>query len=249
MKPFRTLGKVRTPDGSQLTLHEHDGQFHLKLAGRQLMSTTSTLSERLLAELGCEALPVGTHPRILIGGLGIGFTLKHVLELAGKSAAVHVAELIPEVVAWNREFLGAVNGVLLDDKRVEVFVEDVFDVIRRGGNAKYDAILLDVDNGPTSFVQTKNSRIYDPRGFELIARALKSGGRVAFWSAVEERGFFRDLSRAGFKVSAHESKAHERAKRSEHWIYVGVAEAGAPTAVTPSSPPRGRKAARRGSAS
>jgi spermidine synthase len=221
MKPFRTLGTVRTPDGSQLTLHEHDGQFHLKLAGRQLMSTTSTLSERNLAEIGCLNLPGIAHPRILIGGLGIGFTLKRVLELANKVATVHVAELLPEVVAWNREFLNAVNGALLDDPRVEVFVADVYDVIKRGGKSQYDVILLDVDNGPTSFIQTKNARLYDRRGFGMIRSALKPGGRVAFWSAVEEPGFFRDLSGAGFKVQAYDSKAHERAKRSEHWIYVG----------------------------
>lgn len=221
MKPFRTLGTVRTPDGSQLTLHEHDGQFHIKLAGRQIMSTTSTLSERYLAELGCGNLHGVAHPRILIGGLGLGFTLKRVLELANKAAIVHVAELLPEVVAWNREFLGAVNGALLDDPRVEVFATDVFNIIKRAGPLQYDVILLDVDNGPTSFIQSRNARLYDRRGFGLIHRSLKPGGRVAFWSAVEEKAFFRDLSHAGFKVRAYESKAHERAKRSEHWIYVG----------------------------
>lgn len=221
MKPFRTLGTVRTPDGSQLTLHEHDGQFHIKLAGRQIMSTTSTLSERHLAELGCQHLHGIAHPRILIGGLGLGFTLKRVLELANKTAIVQVVELLPEVVAWNREFLQTVNGALLDDPRVEVLVADVFNIIKRGGRPQYDVILLDVDNGPTSFIQAKNERLYDRRGFGLIHGALKPGGRVAFWSAVEERAFFRDLTKAGFKVQAHDSKSHERAKRSEHWIYVG----------------------------
>lgn len=219
MKPFRTLGAVRTPDGSQLTLHEHDSQFHIKLAGRQIMSTTSTLSERNLAEIGCVYLSGIAHPRILIGGLGLGFTLKRVLELANKVATVHVVELLPEVVAWNREFLRAVNGALLQDPRVEVFVADVFNIIKRGGRAQYDVILLDVDNGPTSFIQSKNERLYDRRGFNLIRASLKPGGRVAFWSAVEERGFFKDLTKAGFTVQAHDSKSHERAKRSEHWIY------------------------------
>src|SRR5205807_5706850 len=98
--------------------------------------------------------------------------------------------------------------------------EDVFDVIRRGGTAPYDAMLLDVDNGPTSFVQPKNSRLYDRHGFHLIARALKPGGRATFWSAAEERVFFRRLTQAGFKVEAVGAKAHDRAKRFSHWIYV-----------------------------
>lgn len=245
MKPFRTLGTVRTPDGSNLVLHEHDGQFHLKLNGRQLMSTTSTLSERVLAEIGCRNLQGVPHPRILIGGLGIGFTLKRVLELTGKAATVHVSELLPEVVAWNREFLGAVNGALLDDPRVEVFVEDVFHTIERGGAAQYDAILLDVDNGPTSFVQKKNFRLYDRRGFSLIRRSLKPTGRVAFWSAVEEPAFFRDLSNAGFKVQSFDAKAHERAKRNEHWIYVGEIAPRAPKPEKPSKTKDGFKKSRR----
>ena len=184
------------------------------------MSTTSTTSELLLAQLACEPFTGVPHERVLIGGLGLGFSLKRVLEMVGKGATVHVAELLPEVVAWNRELLGKVNGALLDDSRVKVFAEDIFDVIRRGGTAPYDAMLLDVDNGPTSFVQPKNSRLYDRHGFHLIARALKPGGRATFWSAAEERLFFRRLTQAGFKVEAVGAKAHDRSKRFAHWIYV-----------------------------
>ena len=103
---------------------------------------------------------------MLIGGLGLGYSLQRVLELVGPNATVHVAELLPEVVAWNREFLGSVNGELLNDPRVKVLVRDVFEVIRQAPKPSYDAILLDVDNGPTSFVQAKNSRIYKRSGFE-----------------------------------------------------------------------------------
>ena len=118
MKPFRNLAQTRTPDGSQFTLHEHDGEFFLKLNGRQLMSTTSTTSELLLAQLPCQRLRGQAGSRVLIGGLGLGYSLRRVLELVGPGATVQVAELLPEVVAWNREFLGAVNGALLDDPRV-----------------------------------------------------------------------------------------------------------------------------------
>jgi spermidine synthase len=218
-KPFRNLAQTRTPDGSVFSLHEHDGEFFLKLNGRQLMSTTATTSEIMLAELPCRRF--GLRPvRVLIGGLGLGFSLRRVLELTGPAAVVEVAELLPEVVAWNREFLRGVNGALLDDKRVKVLTTDVFKVIRNAPKATYDAILLDVDNGPTSFVQAGNSRLYDPRGFSHIRRVLKSDGQVAFWSAVEERGFIESLERGGFNAHATPVKAHERAKRLAHVIYL-----------------------------
>lgn len=220
MIPFRNLAQTRTPDGSQFTLHEHDGEFFLKLNGRQLMSTTSTTSELLLAQLPCKGLSRLRDACVLIGGLGLGFSLRQVLEMARPDTTVQVAELLPEVVAWNREFLGAVNGKLLNDPRVKTIVGDVFKVIQKAGKAAYDAILLDVDNGPTSFIQPKNSRLYDRHGFKLIARALKPGGKVAFWSACEEPSFVNSLKRAGFAVEAFPAKAHERAKRAEHVIYV-----------------------------
>ena len=220
MKPFRNLGQTYTPDGSQFALFEHDGEYFLKLNGRQLMSTTSTTSELLLAQLPCKGLGNRPDVRVLIGGLGLGYSLRRVLELVSPTATVEVAELLPAVVEWNREFLGAVNGALMDDPRVKVIVGDVFDVIRRAKNASYDVILLDVDNGPTSFVQSQNSRLYDRRGFGLISRTLKPGGKVAFWSACEEPGFLQSLAYAGFKAEAIPAKANERSKRDAHVIYV-----------------------------
>ena len=219
MKPFRTLAETRTPDGSRLNLHEHDGEFFMKLDGRQLMSTTSTSSELLLAQESCADLARHDNPRVLIGGLGLGFSLKRVLELSGPRAQVEVAELLPEVVTWNREFLRPINGGLLDDPRVKVVIADVFAVIARAPGA-YAAILLDVDNGPTSFVQKDNSRLYDRRGLKLIYRALAPGGRVAFWSAVDEPDFPRALTRAGFTIKIFPAKPHDRSKQSPHRIYV-----------------------------
>jgi len=185
------------------------------------MSTTATESELLLAQLPCDGLRGRADTCVLIGGLGLGFSLRRVLALVGRHARVQVAELLPEVVAWNREFLREVNGRLLDDRRVEVIAGDVFDVIRRAGPAAYDAILLDVDNGPASMVQAKNRRIYDRRGLGMIARALKPGGKVAFWSPGEEPGFTRGLAYAGLKAEAFPVRAHERAKRAAHVIYLG----------------------------
>jgi spermidine synthase len=231
LKPFRTLAETKTPDGSRLTLHEHDGQHYLKLNGRQLMSTDSITSELQLADLACTGLHGRADVRVLIGGLGLGFSLQRALALVGRHAKVQVAELLAEVVRWNREFLQRVNGALLDEPRVEVIVGDVFNVIRKARSEWYDAILLDVDNGPTSLVQKRNAAIYDKRGFGLIKRALKIGGKVAFWSACPEPMFANSLKRAGFAVEAVPARAHERAKRAAHMIYVGE------RTLTPEAPP------------
>jgi spermidine synthase len=220
MKPFRTLAETRTPDGSRLTLHEHDGEYFMKLNGRQLMSTSSTASELLLAHEACASLRGLPNVAVLIGGLGLGFTLKRVLELVRRGSKVEVAELLEEVVRWNRELLTPVNGKLLHDHRVKIVITDVFSVIKRSAHAHYDAIMLDVDNGPTSFVHSKNSRLYNRRGLGLIRHALKPGGRVAFWSAVEEPEFPGQLKRAGFNVEVLPAKAHERARQWPHRIYV-----------------------------
>ena len=184
------------------------------------MSSTSTTSELLLAELPCEGLRSRPHARVLIGGLGLGYSLKRTLELVGPAAKVDVAELLPEVVAWNHDFLSELNGPLLKDPRVKVIVGDVFEVIRTAGKEYYDVILLDVDNGPTSFVQAKNSRIYKRNGLDLISGSLRPGGKVAFWSACEEPSFIQKLTSAGFFVEAVPAKAHDRAKRAAHVIYL-----------------------------
>jgi spermidine synthase len=175
----------------------------------------------MLADKACGGLTSRNSARVLIGGLGLGFSLKRALELTNKTAVVHVAELVPEVVEWNREVLRKVNGALLDDSRVQIFAEDVFALIRGAANERYDSILLDVDNGPTSFVQPKNSRLYTRTGLNTIRKALTPGGRVAFWSAEPEPGFREALTRAGFHATEFPAKAHDRAKRSAHAIYVG----------------------------
>ena len=174
----------------------------------------------MLAQLACARLSGKPEVRVLIGGLGFGFTLRRVLELVGADARVQVAELLPEVVAWNREFLSTVNGLLLNDSRVEVFVEDVFQVIARAPAAHYDAILLDVDNGPIAMVQDGNERLYQAQGFVAIIRALKPGARVTFWSASSDQRFEKKLVKAGFKVSVVPCKAYPQAKRCTHTIFV-----------------------------
>ncbi len=222
MKPFVTIAQVRMPGGGQLALLEHDGEHYMKLNGRQIMSTYATASELALAQHSCARLARYPEPRILIGGLGLGYTLKRVLELVGKNAVVHVGELLPEVVAWNRELLRKVNGKLLDDPRVEVFVGDVFALLRKSATPRYDAILLDLDNGPVSMMKPENSRVYDRQGFARITSALLPEGCAAFWSASEDFSFVNRLNRAGFQVETFAAPNHERAKQAVHRIYVAT---------------------------
>ena len=186
MKPTRTLGETKTPDGSRFSLHEHDGDYFLKINGEQLMSSTWTLSERLLADIGCPGVPPVEAKRILIGGLGLGFSMKRALEITGPDAEIVVAELLPEVADWNREHLQHVNGHLMKDPRVEIYLGDVYQAIleaAKGKRKKWDAILLDTDNGPTSLIQPQNKQMYDRRGFGVIFESLASGARAAFWAA------------------------------------------------------------------
>ena len=220
MKPFVTLARALTPGGAALTLHSRDTHFFLRVNGQPLMATNAVESEKMLAQLACAHLRGPTPARVLIGGLGFGFTLRRVLELAGSDAIVQVAELLPEVVAWNREFLGPVNGLLLDDPRVRISIEDVFETITRAPAAHYDAMLLDVDNGPVAMVQDGNARLYQPRGFVAITRALKPGGRVTYWSAGPDDAFARRLAKAGFSVEVVPAPACARAKRRAHTIFV-----------------------------
>ena len=220
MKPFHLLAQSSTPEGAELTLHAHDTHFYLRVNRQPLMGTNASESEKVLADLACARLSGKDDARVLIGGLGFGFTLRRVLERVGKGARVQVAELLPDVVAWNREFLSEVNGLLLDDVRVEVVVEDVFKVISRAPKGHFDAILLDVDNGPIAMVQDGNARLYQAQGFAAITHALKPGGRVTFWSASTDHAFAKRLAKAGFTVETVAAKAYPQAKRSSHTIFV-----------------------------
>lgn len=217
MKPTTTLAACRAPDGAQLLLQQHDGHYYLRVNGVQLMSTTASLSERQMAELACARIPA-RQPRVLIGGLGFGFTLGRVLELCPHDAVVDVAELLPEVIDWNRRFLGEVNGRLLEEPRVRIHCTDVAAMIAGGG--PYHAILMDVDNSPDPLVQQGNARLYDRGGISRIKAALQPGGRVVFWSANPDQGFARSLERAFGNVSCVGAKAYPKAKRFTHTLFV-----------------------------
>lgn len=218
MKPSVVLAEALLPDHTKLSLRRHDGHYHLRVGGELLMSTTATASEARMAELAHQK--VGNGGRVLIGGLGFGFTLRRVLELFGVDVRVQVAELLPEIISWNRAHLSEVNGRLLDDPRVEILLEDVFSVLSRAAPRSYDAVMLDVDNGPEALVDPRNRRIYEDRGLARLARAMRKGGRAVFWSGVRDHGFLERLVRAGFDAQAIGAKAYPQAQRLTHTLFI-----------------------------
>ncbi|MEI6568579.1 MAG: spermine synthase [Verrucomicrobiota bacterium] len=220
MKPNIKLAETTTPDGGRLILWEHDGSYCIRLNGQDLMHSKTTSSELQLGELGAEVLELQPQPLCLVGGLGLGFTLKSLLANGGAGARIQVAELIPEIVEWNRTLLAHVNGSLLNDRRVEVVLKDVWSVLMNSAPAQYDVLALDVDNGPTAMVQKQNSRLYSRKGLQRIATVLKPEGRALFWSAREEPAFAERLARAGFKVRVVPALLYPSAKRFSVSIYV-----------------------------
>jgi spermidine synthase len=216
MKVTTTLASCHTPDGALMVLQQHDGQHYLKVGGVPLMSTTASYSEQQMAELACASLPA--KPRILIGGLGFGYTLRRVLELCPPDAIVDVAELLQEVIDWNREFLKDVNGLLVDDPRVEVHRVDVHELLN--GKHRYHAILLDVDNSPDPLVQQGNARLYNRGGLNRTKAALHPKGRVVFWSANRDKHFAESLGRVFKQVECVGAKAYPQAKKITHTLFV-----------------------------
>ncbi len=220
MKPSLTVATTRNAKGGVLSLHQHDGEYLLKFNGCLLASSAAAASESLLAELACSGIRGNPVSKVLVCGLGLGFPLKRVLELVGVNARVHVAEPVQEIVDWNRDLLEGLNGRLLRDRRVEVFVEDVFNLVERARDAKYDAVLLAVDSGPLALGSGGRPRLHEPGRLAMIRRALKPTGRVAFWSADEDPEFFERLGKSGFRVEAVGARSHAAAKRITHRIYV-----------------------------
>ncbi|MFZ5875898.1 MAG: spermine synthase [Nitrospirota bacterium] len=215
------MAETTLAGGATLSLCTRDGQYSLRVGGRELMGTVAVNSELRLADLGCETLGTKRGARVLIGGLGLGFTLRRVLERVGRDARVAVAELLPAVVDWNRTYLQSINGKLLDDPRVNLMIEDVLTVLAHAKPGQYDVILLDVDNGPpASIIDPATSRLYADDGFAVVSRALRIGGRAVFWSASADRAFVKRLTKAGFRATAVGAKAHPRAKRDTHTLFV-----------------------------
>jgi spermidine synthase len=218
MKPWITAGEAISPDGTRLELVEHDGEYVIKADDLPLMSTRMHFSEVELARLVCNKLKPGA--KVMIGGLGLGYTLRSTLDLIPKDATAVQVELVPEVIEWNRGPLGPFADHPLKDKRTKLVQDDVSKVIR-GARNEYDSIMLDVDNGPSPLVDERNGWLYTDHGLGAIRGALKNGGRVAIWSADDEPRFISKMKRNGFRAEKHMIQAHKGKGGIRHVIFTG----------------------------
>jgi spermidine synthase len=229
MKPWKTLGTDKN-----LVLQERDGEYVLRINGQVLMSSARHGSEESLAEIGLKGLERDS-PRVLIGGLGLGYTLRATLDRMPAQSQVMVAELSPGVVEWNKGVLGPLAGNPLDDPRVEVRVADVAVVVRREG--RFDAILLDVDNGPTEASANPNHPLYSSAGIHAFKAALRKRGCLAVWSASEDDQFVPRMKKAGLEAERIKVPVRDRG-RAIHWLYVGRLPAEGHTHANKGSPAR-----------
>ncbi len=220
MKPWTLVDTAQVPgNGGELQLHQCDDEFSINVVGGGvLMSTQAHGSEDALADLACRKIAGRPRPRMLIGGLGMGFTLAAALRNFGPDAKVDVAELVPAVVEWNRGPLGEYAGYPLLDERVTVRMGDVAKVLR-AERQSYDAILLDVDNGPQGLTRKKNDWLYTTDGLSACYLALRPEGILAIWSAGADRDFTELLRKTGFKTKQVRVREHEN-KGSLHAIWL-----------------------------
>ncbi len=207
MKRTERLGEATAPDGTVLTLYRHDGDYTIRVRGIDLMSTRRFHSEEQLAERVCRPLAGHEAPRVLIGGLGLGFTLRAALRVLPPDARVVVAEIVAGVIEWNRDPEYPLAHASLADPRVELRHADVADVLREGRGA-FDAIMLDVDNGADALTTGGNAELYRRAGVRAAASALRPGGRLAYWSADEDPQFAALLRGLGLTVETVRVRAH-----------------------------------------
>jgi spermidine synthase len=219
VKPWETLDRAPS-GGGELVLARRGHEFSIRFDGRELMGNRAKDSERALARVPLEALETKA-PRVMIGGLGMGFTLREALDVTGPGARIDVVELSPAVVRWNESWLAELAGSPLDDPRVTVVHADVRDVIRRS-RAAYDAILLDVDNGPGAFSAPGNASLYGRPGIRAAAAALAPGGVLAIWAASGDAGFAGVLRAEGFEVRVEHPFAHGT-RGHRHVVFVAFA--------------------------
>ena len=212
------LATAHAPDGQELRLYAHDRDFMILLKRDELMSTRMRGSEEALATETIARLGGRRAPRLLIGGYGLGFTLRAALMALGDDARVTVTELVPEIVAWARGPMAEMTAGCLDDPRVDLRIGDVADAIA-WDVAGWDAILLDVDNGPDGLVRPANDRLYSAAGLAAARRALRPGGILAVWSAAPDAGFTRRLKSAGFAVEETVVSARPNRKGPRHVIW------------------------------
>ena len=219
--PWTLIDSAKLPGQGELRLKRRGSEFSIMLGTNELMNSRLSGSEEALATLACAQLRDAPHPQILIGGLGMGFTLRAALQVLGPGARVEQAELVPEVVAWAKGPMAEVFAGCLDDPRVSVTVADVGAVIA-AAPARYDAILLDVDNGPEGLTVPANDGLYSEAGLDVARRALRPGGVLAVWSQGPDRRFTQRLRQAGFSVEEKTVRAHKGRSGARHVIWLAA---------------------------
>jgi len=220
MRPWELLDTSKVEgEAHDMKLYRRGDEFSIKTGYSELMNSRMHSSEDVLAELGCDHIRHQKKARVLIGGLGMGFTLATALKHLADDAEIIVAELVPAVVSWNQTFLAALANHPLNDKRVSIYQGDVGNLIR-SNSASFDAILLDVDNGPEGLTRQENSALYSPRGLKFTMESLKTKGVFAVWSAFPEPRFTKRMNQAGFLTKEVPCRAHGK-KGSKHMIWLG----------------------------
>jgi spermidine synthase len=220
MKPLERLGQARTPDGSLLEFFRHDGAYLIRADGVELMSTRRHLSEDELAVVACERCREKPAARVLIGGLGLGFTLRAALPVLGDDAEVVVAEFVQSVIEWNANPEYPLSSAAMRDPRVRIVHDDVVNVLAANA-AGFDAIMLDTDNGPAGMIMAENKRLYVAHGIATTLAALRPAGVVVYWSVGEDLPFVGALQRGGFAVETLRVRAHATSGPM-HTLYVAT---------------------------
>jgi spermidine synthase len=219
MIPWLQIDSARVPGADvELRLMQRGDEFSMKLGQNELMNSRLSGSEEALATLACRRLEAVQAPHLLIGGLGMGFTLRAALAVLGSEARIMVAELVPAVIAWAKGPMAEVFGGSLGDPRAHILTADVADVIQSHASA-FDAILLDVDNGPEGLIRKANDALYDLKGLKAIRRALRPGGVLAVWSSGPNPSFTKRLCDAGFDVSEVAVRATTKRRGARHVIW------------------------------
>jgi len=220
MIPWKTIDRAQLPEGDgEISLHRRGDEFAIRVDGFDLMNSLAHESEDALARLACAEIADRPRPSVLIGGLGMGFTLAEALRGLSSGARVVVAELVPAVVTWNREHLAELSGRPLQDKRVTICECDIIQILKKERGA-YDAILLDVDNGPEGMTRKGNDWLYTRGGLDASRAALRPAGVLAVWSATPDEAFTKRLNQSGFEVEAHRIRSKARHGSARHTIWI-----------------------------
>lgn len=219
MKPWQLLDSAAVPGGGEVRLYQRDDEFSIRADRLELMNSRQHGSEEALAELSCAKIAHRARPRVLVGGLGMGFTVAAALSRLGADSQIVVAELVPAVVKWNRGPLAHLAGRPLDDQRVTVREVDVAQILKAERKA-FDAILLDVDNGPEALTRGKNNWLYSREGLATAHASLKPSSVLAVWSVAAHAAFGRRLAEAGFQVEESRVRARGPRHGSQHTIWI-----------------------------